>query len=350
MLKGFCFFLLLGLTVVSFAQAQGPSPYPPLTTCPLNDQTLTIAWIPKALNNPIFEPGRVGAETRAEELTEQGPCAVEVFYVAPLNTDAQAQVDIMQALIDLRYFDAIAVSCIDPGQCLDPINKAVAAGIPVITWDSDSPTSNRLTYLGINNYAGGQAAADLLVRIMGEQGKVALLSGVPGSLNLEDRIQGFRDEISRYPSIEIVVTVYSNDLATTGVDVVEAVMQDYPDLNGWFFVGMWPLFVGRGAMPRWEAASQRGDLVTVAFDTLPLELELMQDGYLHGLIGQKYWGWGYDTVSMLYEHILYGREFEDFTDSGMDIVTPLNVETMIEAWEHIDFSRPLPSAFDEDNN
>ena len=102
-------------------------------------------------------------------------------------------------------------------------------------------------------------------------------------------------------------------------------------------------------MPLWEEAALNNDLVTVAFDTLPVELELVQDGYLAGLVGQKYWGWGYDTVTMLYEHILLDREFESFTNSGMDIVTPLNVDAMAAAWESNDFTQPLPPAFaDED--
>src|SRR5690606_27513464 len=46
----------------------------------LEDNKLTIAWIPKALNNPVFEIGRVGAETKAAELTEQGPYEVEIVY------------------------------------------------------------------------------------------------------------------------------------------------------------------------------------------------------------------------------------------------------------------------------
>ena len=52
-------------------------------------------------------------------------------------------------------------------------------------------------------------------------------------------------------------------------------------------------------------------------------------------------------MTMLYEHILYGREFESFTNSGMDIVTGRNVDAMIEAWETNDFSQPLPDPYEE---
>jgi ribose transport system substrate-binding protein len=311
----------------------------------LADGKITIAWIPKALNNPVFELGRDGAMVKAAELTEAGPYEVEALYVGSVASDMAEQARVMEDMI-AQGVDAIGVSCNDPDGCIDPINKAVAAGIEVMTWDSDAPDSDRFTYLGVSNYDGGRAAADLLVRAMGEEGKVALLTGVPGALNLEERIRGFTDVITEnYPNIEIVTTVACYDDINQGVQVVEETMQAYPDLTGWFFVGLWPLFADRGSMPLWEEAASSGNLTTIVFDTLPVELEYMKDGLVQGLVGQKYWGWGYDTVQMIYDRLIEGKEFDDWTDSGMDIVTPNNVDAMIEAWETSDFTKPLPDPF-----
>ena len=308
---------------------------------PPNRQTLTIAWIPKALNNPVFELGRQGAIEKAAELSTDGPVQVEVLYMGSVSSDAAEQVHVMEDVI-ARDVDAIAISCNDPVACIDPINKAVAAGIPVMTWDADSPKSRRFTYLGVDNYQAGQAAADLLVRAMGQQGDVAVLTGVPGAHNLEERSRGFRDGIEPYPDIRIVTTAVSNDDINLGVQVVEETMQARPDLDGWFFVGMWPLVADRGSMPLWEEAALRGDTKTVAFDTLPVELELLREGYLSGLVGQKYWGWGYDSIQIIYDYIINGKTYPPFISSGMDIVTRNNVEAMILAWETNDFSQPLP--------
>ncbi|NOZ29015.1 MAG: substrate-binding domain-containing protein [Chloroflexi bacterium] len=305
----------------------------------LADGKITIAWIPKALNNPVFELGKVGAETRAKELTEQGPYEVEILYTASVASDAAEQTRVMEDVI-AKGVDAIGVSCNDPTACEDPINKAVEAGIPVMTWDSDSPNSKRFTYLGVDNYEGGKAAAMLLKKALPEGGKVAILTGVPGAFNLEERIRGFKDGLEG-SNLEIVTTVACNDDINLGVQVVEETMQAYPDLAGWFFVGLWPLFAERGSMPLWEEAAKAG-MKTVAFDTLPVELEYVKEGLIYGLIGQKYWGWGYDTVQMIYDYIVNGKQFEPFTNSGMDIVTAKNVDAMIEAWETMDFTKPLP--------
>lgn len=305
---------------------------------------LVFAWIPKALNNPVFEIGRDGAFQKAKELSAQGTYAVEILYVASVASDAAEQVRVMEDVI-ARGVDGIGVSANDPTALIDVINKAVDAGIPVMTWDSDAPKSKRFTYLGVNNYEGGKAAADLLVRTMGSKGKVAVLTGVPGAFNLEERIRGFQDGLKDYPDIQIVKTVYCNDDINLGVQVVEETMQAHPDLNGWFFVGLWPLFAEKGSMPLWEQAAKEKRVKTVAFDTLPVELEYMKAGMLQGLVGQKYWGWGYDTIQMLYDRIVHNKEFPSFTNSGMDIVTSKNVDAMIEAWEKRDFTKPLPPPF-----
>jgi ribose transport system substrate-binding protein len=123
---------------------------------------------------------------------------------------------------------------------------------------------------------------------------------------------------------------------------VEETMQANPDLNGWFFVGLWPLFAEKGSMKQWEAAAKAGTLKTVAFDTLPVELGFVKDGYIQGLVGQKYWGWGYDTTQMIYDKIVSGKTYDSFTNSGIDLVTAKNVDAMAKAWETMDFTKPLP--------
>lgn len=320
--------------VVLLAACQSPA-------APNARPKLTIAWVHKSLGNPVFNLGRQGALAKAGELTARGPIAVEVLAVGPVAADAVEQARMMDDLV-ARGVDGIAISCNDPAACVAPIDRAVAAGIPVMTWDSDAPQSRRFAFLSIDNYAAGQAAADLLAQSIAARGKVAILTGVPGALNLDERVRGFTERLAAYPSMQVVATIASNEDINLGVRGVEETMQAHPDLRGWFFAGMWPLFADREAMPLWEQASRRTGLKTVAFDTLPVELGLLRDGYLDALIGQKYWGWGYDSIQMMYDHITAGKRFPPFIDTGFDIVTRKNVDAMRRAWETNDFSQPLP--------
>lgn len=331
------------LLAVFLAACQPPSRLPPVrqpTPTP-ERKKLVIAWIPKALNNPVFEVGRLGAVQKALELSTLGPVQVEVLYVGSVASDAAEQVRVVEDVI-ARDVDAIAISSNDPTACIDPINRAIEAGIPVMTWDADCPQSQRFTYFGLDNIAAGKAAAEYLVKAMGTRGKIAILTGVPGAFNLEERIRGFREEIAAYTEIEIVTTVVTNDDINQGVQALEETMQAYPDLDGWFFAGMWPLFAERGSMPLWEDASLNQSMKTVAFDALPVELELLREGYLSALIDQKNWGWGYDTIQIIYDYIIKGEHFEAFTDSGFNIITRNNVDVMIRMWETNRFNLTLP--------
>jgi ribose transport system substrate-binding protein len=301
---------------------------------------LTLAWVSKNLGNPVFDHGQRGALQKALELSAQGAYDVEVLTVGPVSADAVEQVRVIDDLI-ARRVDGIAVSCNDPTACIDPIDRAAAAGIPVMTWDSDSPQSKRFTFLSIDNYGAGRQAAELLVAAIGARGKVAILTGVPGGLNLEQRVRGFREALAAYPQVTVVAEIASNEDINRGVQGIEEVMQSHPDLSGWFLAGLWPLVADRGSMPRWEAAAQRG-MKTVAFDTLPFELDLLRDGYITALIGQKYWSWGYESVQIVYDHLVSDKAFPPFIDTGTDIVTANNVAAMMRAWEENDFQTPLP--------
>jgi ribose transport system substrate-binding protein len=303
--------------------------------------TLTLAWVTKNLGNPVFDHGYNGARQKAAELSARGPYQVEVVTVGPSSADAVEQTRVIDDLI-ARRVDGIAVSCNDPTACIDPINRAVAAGIPVMTWDSDAPDSERFTFLSIDNYLAGRKAAELLVQAIGPAGKVAIVTSTRGALNIEQRIAGFREVLAGYPELEIVAEVATNEDISRGVQGVEDVMQAHPDLKGWFFAGLWPLFADRGAMPLWEEATRAGRLKTVSFDTLLFQLELLRDGYLTALIGQKYWGWGYDSIQIVYDKVVADEEFPPFIDAGMDVVTANNVDAMIRAWETNDFQTPLP--------
>ena len=297
---------------------------------------------PKSLEQPGIRGGKAGAVQKAAELSAAGPVDVEIMYVGPVASDAAEQARVVDDVI-ARRVDAIAISCDDPTACIDPINRAVDAGIPVMTWDADSPQSKRFTFLGLDNIKAGKAGAELLVQAMGTRGKVAILTGVPGASNLEVRIQGFKEGLAAYPDIDIVTTVVTNDDINLGVQAVEETMQAHPDLTGWYFAGMWPLFAERGSMPLWEDAALHHDMKTIAFDALPVELTLLREGYLSALLDQKNWFWGYDTIQIAYDHVLYGKKFDPFTDLGYNIITKNNVDAMIQAWDTNNFSNPLPA-------
>jgi ribose transport system substrate-binding protein len=315
---------------------------------------VTMTFVPKTSNNPIFELANQGAQSAALDLSVAVGGSVTVGYRAPRELNLEAQQAQVKAAIDTKT-NGLIVSCIEDG--ITPlINQAVDEGIPVITFDSDCPNSKRMTYYSLQNEDAGSKAADLLVSVMGKGLKrVGILTGREGADNLKRRVDGFNTRLAaKYSDVQVVVT---RSCMETGescrMAIEDEILTEYPDLDGLFITGLWGVqaactcdTAGRSCtcdesqMPKWKAAA-KGKLKTVSFDTLPFELTLMKQGYLSALISQKYFDWGYDTVTLMFGHLTQGRVVSDFVDSGFDVVCLNNVDDMSSKWKANDFSAPV---------
>jgi ribose transport system substrate-binding protein len=315
---------------------------------------LKLAMVPKTSNNLVFEMGNQGAQIAARDLSSSSGSKVTVDYIASVELDsAVEQANVRKAIAD--GVDGLLVSCLDDS-IGEPIDEAIAAGIPVITFDSDCPNTERLGFYSMLSEETGARGADLLASAIGSGPKtVAILNGRAGADNLDRRENGFRDRMAaEYPDVEIVMT--GNCLETgdsCGQVLEDDIIAAHPDLDGLFVVGLWGVLNGctcddsamncscsDSQLPNWKTAA-KGKLKTVSYDTLPFELELMSQGYISALIGQKYFGWGYDTTNMMFDHVKSGLAVEPFIDSGFDVVCPNNVEDMQSKWHAKDFRRPL---------
>ena len=284
-----------------------------------------FAFVPKLLDNPVFQVAWQGAQAGANDL---GAGTIEVQRYAPVKSDAVEQAQIIESLIE-RKVDGIAVSVNDADALRESIDKAVDAGIPVVTFDSDAPKSKRISFYGTNNYGSGKTMGEYLVKFMGKKGSIALLMGTPGAPNLEERKNGLLEYLKDYLDIKVIATEYCYDDVNRAVSGMEAVMQAHADLKGWVLIGGWGIFT---PPPGPFASRKPGDVTVIAFDALPEELEYVRQGYAQALIGQKLWGWGYESVRLLKE-INEGTKPQSVIDSGVDIVTKENAEEYAMKWK-----------------
>src|SRR5579862_1960561 len=138
-----------------------------------DDKKMVFAFVPKLLDNPVFQVAWQGAQAGATDL---GGGKIEVQRFAPVKSDAVEQAQIIETLIE-RKVDGIAVSVNDADALKESIDKAMDAGIPVVTFDSDAPKSKRISYYGTNNPGSGKTMGEYLVKYMGTKGNIALLMG-----------------------------------------------------------------------------------------------------------------------------------------------------------------------------
>src|SRR4051794_30866888 len=114
------------------------------------DKTLVFGVIAKSNNNPFFQPARFGAEDEAKRLSEKDHADIKVDWRTPDQEDAAKQATAIDQLVGSGAA-GIAVSCSEANKLTDAINRAVDAGVPVVTFDSDAPGSKRLAWFGIDN-------------------------------------------------------------------------------------------------------------------------------------------------------------------------------------------------------
>lgn len=309
---------LLGLAGCSAPDSGGPDKDGDKTSA-AGKKRLRIAVIPKMLNNPVFGYANIGAHRAAKELGN-----VDIEYIGPQKNDPVAQAKTIEDMT-AKKVDGILLACADPEIPRRAIDKAVAAGIPVITFDSDSPTSKRTAYYGVIDEKMGNKLGEEMVKQLNGKGKVAILSGSQGALNLQNRVKGVLDVLKKSPGIQVMETLYCNDDLPKSEQIVTNVTRSQkPD--GWVFVGGWPLFVKSGLN-----AIEPGKTKIVSPDPLPPTWKWIEGNYVQVALGQKVFGWGEEGTKLLVR-VINGEKIPAINDSGFDVVTPATLEKYKKDW------------------
>jgi ribose transport system substrate-binding protein len=127
---------------------------------------------------------------------------VQAEMVGPDTYDPKAEAVEFRRILATKPA-GIMVSAAEPAIMRDPIHEAIAAGIPVITMDSDAPGSQRLVFVGTNNYQAGMTGGRLLAKKLNGKGAVVVLT-ITSQPNLEERLRGYQDALIPTPNVEIV--------------------------------------------------------------------------------------------------------------------------------------------------
>jgi rhamnose transport system substrate-binding protein len=189
-------------------------------------ETKRIALVVKALGIGFFEAAAKGAEEAAKELGD-----VEIIYTGPTDTTAEGQIEVINSLIAQKV-DAIAVSANDTDALVPTLKKAMDRGITVISWDSGVATDGRLMHLNPSSSALiGNTIVKLAADHLPDGGDVAILSATTTSTNQNVWIEEAKKVLPNYPGINIVATVYGDDLADKSYRETQGLLQTYPDLK-----------------------------------------------------------------------------------------------------------------------
>ena len=288
------------------------------------DKTLTIALIPGLTTDAFYITMRKGAEAAAKAVG-----AKLVFQGAP-DFNPVTQVPVLDAIIAKKP-DAILIAPTDKDQLIQPLKKANEAGIAVITvdtfigsgvyqtgaGDADFP----LAYIASDNLLGGAIAARALAKAVGEKGKVYVSNVKPGISTTDQREEGFKAEMKKFPNIEVLETQYNDDDANKAASQLQAVFARNSDLDGVFGAN---LFSALGAANGVQQAGQSGKIKVVAFDAPTSIVDNINSGLVDLAIAQHPAEIGYFGVMAAYAH-LTGNSIPTSIGTGFTVIDKSNV-------------------------
>lgn len=218
---------------------------------------------------------------------------------------------------------------------VEPINRAIEMGIPVVTFAADSPNSKRVAYITSDNSKEGSIAADAIAKDMGYKGEVGILEN-PGQDNHDRRVKAFIDRIeSEYPDMEVVARAATNQDPNKAYQALLTMAQAHPDLQAVF---MPEASSGMGAA---QAAVELGTGIRVmCVDVNASVLDMIKSGDIWGAICPDQGMQGYfgmlsvfsaahaDRIDPMSDYLATGENPVQipFIDNGLTVVTKDNAD------------------------
>ena len=260
-------------------------------------------------------------------------------FAGPQTYDPKAERDALDQAVQKKA-TGILLAVTDPALLKDSIDKAVAAGIPVVTIDSDAPASKRLFFIGTNNYQAGFTGGQRLAQELKGKGNVVVFS-MPDQSNLQDRLRGYRDALAKTPEIKITRVVDIQGDPRIAFDTATQIIGKERDKVD--------AFVCLEAQSGKEVAGVLNSYhvtgkVVMAMDTDQETLDLIQKGIIAATIAQKPYSMAFVGMQMLdnlYHHKPSSLDEDwskdsfapipSFVDTGSALIDKSNVDAFMQA-------------------
>jgi ribose transport system substrate-binding protein len=264
---------------------------------------------------------------------------IRTGFVGPQTYDPKAEREALDEAVRKKA-TGILLAVTDAALFKDAIDKAVAAGIPVLTIDSDAPASKRLFFIGTNNYQAGLIGGQRLAQELKGKGNVVIFT-MPAQPNLQDRQRGYKDALDHSPNIKITRVVDIQGDPRIAFDTTSQIIGKEKDKVD--------AFVCLEAQSGKEVAGVLNSYhvsgkVIMAMDTDPETLEWIQKGVIVATIAQKPYTMAYVGMQMLdnlYHHkpTSLDRDWSkdsyapipSFVDTGSVLIDKANVDSFLQA-------------------
>ncbi len=289
------------------------------------EQKLTIAVIPKGTSHEFWKSVNAGAVKAERELKEQGN-DVEVIWKGPLREDDRDQQIQVVENFTSRHVSAIVLAPLDSQALVRPVHNAIAAGVPVVIFDSALKSDKYVSFVATDNSKGGELAAEEMAKLLGEKGNVILLRYAVGSASTEAREAGFLAGLKKYPGIKIISSdQHAGATRESAYQVSQNLLNRFGrEVNGVFAVNE-PSTIAMTKALR-DIGLAGGKVKMIGFDAGSQSVADMKNGDVQALVVQNPMRMGYLGVITAAKH-LKGEKVDKRIDTGVVLVTKDNMDT-----------------------
>jgi len=243
---------------------------------------------------------------------------VNANFVGPVGADADGQISEIETL--MGKMDGLAISSVSTDALAPVIDRVLAAGIPVVTFNTDNPDSKRLAFAGQDLVQSGVEAGRLLGKVLDGKGKVMITTIDAAAQWSLDREKGAREGLKEFPGIEVVSTLNTGTDPQKIYSAIENAMLGDPSITGILSLEC----CSTPAAGEWVSRNgQTGKVKIVGFDLLDQTVDLVSNGNIQATIDQAPEKQGFAAVDMLVK-FLKGTPIDN-VDTGVGIYTQENI-------------------------
>jgi simple sugar transport system substrate-binding protein/ribose transport system substrate-binding protein len=243
---------------------------------------------------------------------------VNANFIGPVGADADGQISEIETL--MGKMDGLAISSVSTDALAPLIDRVLAAGIPVVTFNTDNPDSKRLAFAGQDLVQSGREAGKLMATTLGGKGKVMITTIDAAAQWSLDREKGAREALAATPGIEVIQTLNTGTDPQKIYSAIENAMLANPDLTGILSLEC----CSTPAAGTWVERNKAADKVkVVGFDLLDQTVGLVESGNIQATIDQAPEKQGFAAVDLLAKFIK--GETIDNLDTGVGIYTKENI-------------------------
>lgn len=186
--------------------------------------------------------------------------------------DSSKQLSGIETLL-VGKLDALIICPVDSKAIGAAVRKANKDKIPVFTVDIAAEKGDVVSHIASDNEAGGKKAAEYMAKTLKGRGKIVILNS-PQVTSVQERVRGFREELKKFPEMEVVADVDGGAKQGTAMKTMENVLQANKVIDGVFAIND---ETALGALRAIELA-KRNNIVIIGYDATPSAREAIKKG------------------------------------------------------------------------